>query len=101
VRRALVKALAQCADSNCRFRTRRFLAGLSRDELQFLADFHGAAILESGGQRCCFPVRLADQLVELQRSALEDQAHKMLLLREFLKLSSHPPMAMAMRAGRN
>jgi hypothetical protein len=101
VRRALLNALAQFADSNCRFRTRRFLAGLSRDELQFLADFQGASILESNGQRCCFPARLADRLMELQTSAVEDQAHKMLLLGEFLRLSGHYPMRMAMRAGQN
>lgn len=101
MRRALVNALAQCADSNCRFRTRRFLAGLSRDELQFLADFQAASILEADSWRCCLRVRLADRLVELQRSAVEDQAHKMLLLREFLKLSGHAPMAMAAREGRN
>jgi hypothetical protein len=109
VRRALVNALAQCAVSTCRFRTRRFLAGLSRDELQFLADFQGASILESGGRLCCFPVQLPNRLVELRGSrpgcvdeaAIEDQAHKMLLLREFLKLSGHRPLAMAMRAGQN
>ncbi|HLI82318.1 MAG TPA: hypothetical protein VKV17_00280 [Bryobacteraceae bacterium] len=101
MRRALVNALAQCADGNCRFRTRRFLAGLSRDELQFLADYEGASILEFGEQRSPVPVRLADRLMELQSSALEDQAHKMLLLREFLRLSGHYPMRMAMRAGQN
>ncbi|HEY7392204.1 MAG TPA: hypothetical protein VH640_27045 [Bryobacteraceae bacterium] len=99
MRRALVNALAQCADTNCRFRTRRFLAGLSRDELQFLADFQAASILESESLRWCLAARLADRLVELQRSAVEDQAHKMLLLREFLKLSGHA--LMAMRAGAN
>jgi hypothetical protein len=101
VRRALVNALAQCADGNCRFRTRRFLAGLSRDELQFLADFQGASILESESRRCSLPARLGDRLVDLQRSAVEDQAHKILLLREFLKLSGHLPIVMAMRAGQN
>jgi hypothetical protein len=101
VRRALVNALAQCADSNCRFRTRRFLAGLSRDELQFLADFQGASILELAGRQCCIPMQLADRLVELHRSAIEDQAHKMLLLREYLKRSGNRKMAMVMRAGQN
>jgi hypothetical protein len=94
VRRALVAALASCADATLRPRTRRFLAGLSCDELQFLAEFVGASILECG---CWYPRRRSQvslgigefQKVRRARchAASADQDHKVILLREFLSVS--------------
>ena len=48
MRKVLVGALASCADTPSRANARRFLRGLSSDELQFIAEFLGACILEEG-----------------------------------------------------
>jgi hypothetical protein len=94
VRRALLIALASCADRTLRTKTRRFLAGLSRDELQFLAEYLGASILEYECQRPRSRAELAERVAEFEkarcpcRTAPEaDRNHKMILLLEFLRLS--------------
>jgi hypothetical protein len=106
VRRALVTALASCAERTARLKTRRFLAGLSRDELQFLAEFLGASILEWNGRRAGSRAELAERVAAFRRSrcscehTLEtDQDHKMILLLEFLCVSSPRHVALAMGAG--
>ena len=53
MRSVLVTALAARADSSLRVQARQFLRGLSSDELQFIAGFLGACILESAGQQPC------------------------------------------------
>jgi hypothetical protein len=76
VRDALVTALAACANSRpSRWRTRRFLTGLSSDELQFIAECLGSGILSSSG--CCLRA-------QNNRPRSRDQEHKMILLVEFL-----------------
>ena len=51
MRSALVAALVSCADSPHRSQARRFVQGLSSDELQFIAGFVGPWLLDSGGKR--------------------------------------------------
>ena len=84
--------------------TRRFLEGLSSDELQYIADYLGAQLLDPS-LGFCNPDRnqLARQ-VELYQSnrAVDplppdsaDVAHKMILLLEFLSLTDLQPQTMA------
>lgn len=91
MQRALVTALASCAARPLRPKIRRFLAGLSLDELQFLAEFLGAAALEGDGYGAPF---LAERIPEFRRAKcacekarLEDQDHKTLVLLEYLRRS--------------
>ena len=107
MRRALVAALASCADGSLRPKTRRFLAGLSHDELQFLAEFLGASILECDcrypRKRALVSVRIGDfQKARRTRcnAASADQDHKIILLREFLFLSGLEQAPVALRFGR-
>jgi len=64
--------------------------GLSADELQFIADFIGACILENGDRALSWS-DVTVRLAQYQRARLEasetypaDQDHKMILLLEFL-----------------
>ena len=88
MRSALVAALVSCADSPHKSQARRFVQGLSADELQFIAEFLGACVLDSAGKRCVSRAQWAEritryqQAVESCRSA--DREHKMILLLEFL-----------------
>ena len=85
MRNALVVALAACADSAFRSNIRRFLDGLSSDELQFLAEFHGACIVECGGQIGQEQVVMAARLAGAPAGcASPDRDHKMILLHEYL-----------------
>jgi hypothetical protein len=86
LRQDLVAALAACAACSARGKAHSFLSGLSADELQFIADFQAACILESS---CCYRstrAQLAARIAEFQRSrgATSDQDHKMILLLEYL-----------------
>ena len=78
MRRTLVTALLACAGRDARTRLRHFLAGLSADELEFLAGFQGARILEGSGG----PAGALDYRPAGGRRA--DLAHKMIVLREYL-----------------
>jgi hypothetical protein len=77
MRRTMVAALTSCACEKARSRLRRFLAGLSADELEFLAGFQGARILE----RCSGPSDPPDYACCAPPADLD---HKMLVLREYL-----------------
>jgi len=95
VRSALVSALAARAESALRSRLRRFLLGLSRDELQFIASYLGACILESSGESdeggsrtTVFSVRGA-----------EDRELKMILLLEYLYRSGIRDSAISLGLG--
>jgi hypothetical protein len=89
VRDALVAALAACANSRpSRWRTRRFLTGLSSDELQFIAECLGSGILRSSGY-CLHPPST--------RPRSRDQEHKMILLVEFLGRSGLQQTALQTR----
>jgi len=97
VRNTLVAALVSCADSPQRPRARRFVQGLSSDELQFIAGFLGACVLDSAGNPCASRAQWAERITRYQqvskgcgtcRSA--DQEHKMILLLEYLCRSGAP-----------
>lgn len=75
----MMAALSAASDARKRPVARRFLKGLSTDELQYLAEYLGACILDP---------RLAgtaDRFGCCRRpGAFEDQAHKLIVLREYL-----------------
>lgn len=91
MRNSLVSALLSCADGSFQRRARRFLAGLSCDELQFLAEYFGAVILDSCPECARSRSELAGRLAGFQQSRTamartrpDDLEHKMILLLEFL-----------------
>jgi hypothetical protein len=77
-RQDLVAALVACTDLPFRARARRFARGLSADELQFIAEYLGACILESSALGSWSPCQLASRL------PAADRDHKMILLLEYL-----------------
>src|SRR5215475_2998942 len=88
-RKILVAALTACTCSNTT-RARRFLLGLSSDELQFIAEFLGSCILE-----CSEDLSRASTAVQAHQTCQAglrwDREHKIILLREFLYLSGRQP----------
>ena len=91
MRPTLVAALSACVDKPLQSKTRHFLAGLSCDELQFIAEYVGSCILESAGFCSCSRQQLATQIAVFQQGRQDtavtcsaDQEHKMILLLEFL-----------------
>ena len=104
MRSSLVAALVSCADGSLQNKARRFLAGLSCDELQFIAEYLGARILDSPGE--CFTSRseLAGRIAEFQRARVtragirsEDHEHKMILLLEYLCRSGRGEFSVPVR----
>jgi hypothetical protein len=95
VRSALVTALLACSDSSAKIKARRFLQGLSSDELQFIAEYLGACILESTGPGQSSPGQPTAEFRYRPKTADED--HKMILLLEYLRRSrlSRPASAYA------
>ena len=90
MRSILVAALVACADRGLKSQVRGFLQGLSCDELQYIAGFLGASILESS-QTCRHSrAELVGRVAEFQRSGRScaahaaDRDHKMILLLEYL-----------------
>jgi hypothetical protein len=94
VRNTLVAALASCADYPRRVEAREFLTGLSSDELQFIAEFLGACVLDSI-QCGCTRHQLAELIGEFQRArkaaASRDQDHKTIVLLEYLSRAGASP----------
>lgn len=74
MRSALTAALVACVESSFRGRARRFLSGLSSDELQFIAEYLGSRILEPAQPWEFRPARCAP----------EDRDLKVILLLEYL-----------------
>ena len=74
MRSTLVAALVACADSPWKAKARRFLGGLSSDELQYIAGFLGGCILESDGAGPG----------TYDCGCSEDRALKMILVQEYL-----------------
>jgi hypothetical protein len=100
VRAILVSALCSCvADPNKR-KARRFLLGLSCDELAYIAEFLGCCILESHQRSRCTRWQLAEDIAQFERCrshinswrqyrsrpdvSLRDDEHKAILLLEYL-----------------
>lgn len=74
MRSSLVAALVEFADGPWKARARRFLLGLSSDELQYIAQYLGGRMLDGslctpGGEAC---------------STSEDRALKAILVKEYL-----------------
>ena len=91
MRDSLVAALVACADQPLKSEARRFLAGLSSDELQFIAEFLGSCVLESQIRWARNRAELAERIARFQQVRVDraqrcstDQAHKMILLLEYL-----------------
>jgi hypothetical protein len=85
VRSALVAALVAYAARKARSQLRRFLAGLSADELEFLAGFQGARILEGcSGAIPGGPSHPADYIAREAGGRGPDLDHKIIVLREYL-----------------
>lgn len=79
-------ALCDCAVGPSRVKVRRFLQGLSADELQFIAAFWGACVLESDSPVRNNRMQLAHRIGQLQSQSTPsyDGDHKMILLMEYL-----------------
>lgn len=108
MRSVLVAALASCTEAPLQLEARRFLGGLSRDELQFIADFLGASILEASEPCAGSRLEIARRIAEFQRArggssfpgSSPDQDHKTILLLEFLcRAGLHKP-PVSVRAAR-
>jgi hypothetical protein len=89
VRNTLLSALETWADPSQRHKTHQFLTGLSCDELQYIADFIGASLLETLGG-CESRAQLAALVAEFQRAKCcpgprgDDEECKAILLLEYL-----------------
>ncbi len=105
MRTALISAIAGCTEERQRKKARRFLQGLSSDELQYIAEFLGACLLECSEPAPCSRRQLADGIAHFgsMRSAaggLNDQEHKMILLLEYLCHCKLTHCSLAHQAGR-
>jgi hypothetical protein len=105
LRTALISAITACADERLQKRARWFLQGLSNDELQYIAEFLGACVLESSGHEACSRRQLADGIAHFDRSrsalgGLDDQDHKMIVLLEYLCRCRLTRYSLALGAGR-
>ena len=107
---ALVCALCACANETQKREARRFLRGLSTDELQYIAEFLGAWILEDRALRQCAREQLADAIEQFEsarrrhhfavsRHPAPGQEHKMILVLEYLCRSGLTQLAFKVGAG--
>jgi len=83
MRSVLISALVGYTAPPARAKSRRFLQGLSADELQFIAEYLGACILEAadGQERGESGLRLS----RFQAAHEYDAEHKAILLLEFMR----------------
>ena len=106
LRTALISAIAACAEQRFQKKARKFLLGLSTDELQYIAEFLGACVLESLGRSALSRRELADGIAQFEQvrrasaDCLGDQEHKMILLLEYLCRSRLTHCSLALRAER-
>ena len=89
MRATLVSALSSCVADPKKRKARRFLQGLSRDELQYIAEFMGCCILESHQRLGCTRRQLAEGIAQFEHCRTrargwQDDDHKMILLLEYL-----------------
>ena len=103
MRNSLVAALVASADRPMKPQARRFLQGLSSDELQFIAGYLGACILESAEGCARTGAEWAEQGARFQRPrparTSSDRELKMILLREYLRRAGVQKLPLAPRAG--
>lgn len=113
MRAALVRALCACAGNEKRYKARRFLQGLSADELQYIAEFLGSCILDHRRQTACTRGELAEGITQYERCRKasrpapkcasqfrSDDDHKMILLLEYLCRCELTQSAVAVRAAK-
>jgi hypothetical protein len=102
----LISAITACAEQRFQKNAREFLLGLSKDELQYIAEFLGACVLESLGRSALSRRELADGIAQFEQvrcapaDCLPDQEHKMILLLEYLCRSQLTHCSLALRAER-
>jgi hypothetical protein len=92
VRQSLVAALTACAEMPLRRKARRFLSGLSFDELEFIAGFFGGWILEANVS-CEAPPAFQRASVFGSGLPAADLAHKLILVNEYLCQAGMPHLA--------
>ena len=106
MRTVLISAITECAEERFQKKARKFLQGLSRDELQYIAEFLGACVLESWGPVPLGRRELADGITHFEqvrcacRDRGGDQEHKMILLLEYLCRSRLTHCCLAVRTER-
>ena len=87
-RASLVTALVTVTETARRRTTRRFLEGLSSDELLYIVDYFGARILDPNLAPGESRYLAAQQVLRYQRCCRKQEpmrSHKMILLLEFLR----------------
>jgi hypothetical protein len=88
-RSSLVGALLRTAVPHSRQSVVEFLRGLSRDELECVAEFQGACVLEGQVVRTVNPYRLMadffDPIVSERWLNADDRAHKTFVVLEWLE----------------
>ncbi len=90
MRTTLIFAIAAYADRRFQKKARSFLRGLSTGELQYIAEFLGACVLESAGRSPASRRDLAQGIAQYEQvrsgtaSGPSDHDHKMILLLEYL-----------------
>jgi hypothetical protein len=110
----LVRALCSFAGVRKRRKARKFLQGLSVDELNYIADFLGACVLESNHPFWETRGELAEDVARFEScrrgsaperarsrraaNSLQDREHKMILLLEYLSRCGSQPPALARAA---
>ncbi len=107
-----VRALSLCVDEAQRRDIKRFLLGLATDELQYIAEFLGSCILESGWRCYSNRAQLAEAIKQFDSSRREsgchcstgslrdqDLEHKMILLLEYLCRSGMAQFTLSVGAG--
>jgi len=105
LRAALISAITACADERFHRKARWFLQGLSNDELQYIAEFLGACVLESSPNEVCSRHQVADDIAYFDRSrpvprgGLHDRDHRMIVLLEYLCRCNLTRYSLALRAG--
>ena len=114
----LVRALCSCAGDRRRGKARRFLQGLSADELNYIAEFLGSCILESNHRLGSTRGQLAENVARFERyrseaaaggenrcrgvsTSLQDTDHKMILLLEYLSRCNYQPSPLAANTRRS
>ena len=98
MRKSLVAALVACAEQPLKLDARRFLTGLSSDELEFIAEFLGSCILESEQPLPPSRTKLAERIAHFQYAHRHprwapDSDCKLILLREYLCRLGVPAVA--------
>jgi len=95
VRPTLISAIAACAEERVQKRARRFLEGLSTDELQYIAEFLGGCVLDPFGHDSINGAPPCSHAAAPPAPGLSDREHKMILLREYLWRCRPMPRAAA------